>query len=155
MDDKQKISKRIVTILLLIFTAVTIVYGVIKEIRKEPDAATAPVTIDGDILFYFHGNQRCATCKLIERAAKEAVQEMQEEAWGSGITFKVLNREKPENSGYVKEFKILGNAVIVASDTEHKTAMWKNLDKMWLLSNNKEKLKKYFKQEFRTLLEAK
>ena len=89
--------KTVVTAALLLFVASSVVYLVVKETGGKPEQNSAQsgttasptgqgrtaqpaVTVETEtadskvVVYYFHGNVRCMTCRTIEAYAKEAIE---------------------------------------------------------------------------------
>jgi hypothetical protein len=103
------------------------------------------------IVYYFHGNARCYSCHKIEKYTREAVEEgFKSDKNGLQVVFKLVNIEEKENNHFIKDYKLSTKSVIVQS--MDKNTSWKNLDKIWLLTGNKEKFIKYIREEVVGLL---
>jgi hypothetical protein len=112
----------------------------------EDGVATAPT--DGVVVFYFHGNVRCATCKKIEAYADEAIRENFADGLQDGaLTWKVANVEEPENRHYVQDFQLVTRSVVLAEFADGKVVRWKNLDKVWQLIRNQDSFSAYIVDE--------
>lgn len=65
-------------------------------------------------VFYFHNTRRCTTCKTVEKVAKEAVEEMDNEK----VSFIALNLEKDEGKEKAKELGVSGQTLLVSGGEE-------------------------------------
>ena len=74
-------AKTIVTGTLLAFVAVSVVFMIVKD---RPPQGSSVATTEGNtaeiaapdrtlIVYYFHGNKRCNTCRTIEAYTEEAI----------------------------------------------------------------------------------
>ena len=167
--------KTIVTVILLLFVAVSVVYLVVGERREEPDksteqAETQPIDARQEeqpdpngkaaerkvVAYYFHGNVRCATCRTIESYAKEAVDARFPDALRSGaLEWRVINVDDPANEHYVEEFQLTTRSIVLESVVGGKRQDWKNLQRVWdLVRDDKEAFLGYVQDETRAFLEA-
>ncbi len=168
---------RIMTIMLGLFVAVTVLYA--EQPGAEPDAAKeaasravqseetqwvekqasrAPGKKAGNhqiIAYYFHGNQRCRTCRTIEAYAAEAVQNgFADEIKGGRLEWQVVNTDKPENEHYVGDFQLVTRSLVLQEKVKGVQERWKNLPRIWELVRNKEAFQKYVQEETRAFLEG-
>ena len=78
------------------------------------------------IVFYFHGNVRCFTCKRIERLTKAAVKEEFGEEMKNGVVeLKVINVEEPRNNHFIRDYRLYTRSVIVSDLIQGKQVRWK------------------------------
>ena len=78
--------------------------GGIAAAAGNPAAAQA--LDDGLVVYYFHGDIRCPTCRAIESQSHETVEKDFAEQLRSGeMTWKILNYEKPESADLAKEVR--------------------------------------------------
>ena len=162
--------KSIVTVVLLLFVAASVVYLVVSETRSKPattDSAptTAPGigtgtdrnpglatqpgltnerTAPGVVVYYFHGAMRCPTCLKMERYAHEAI----EEAFAAGIDaglieWRALNYDEPVHEHFVKEYGLTASALVVVSQAHAGADSWRNLDRIWDLVSDEVAFKVY------------
>ncbi len=171
--------KTIVTITLLLFVAVSVVYLVVKETggrralnatqpettspqtRQEhgapPPASSENTTAVARVVaYYFHGNVRCTTCRTIESYAKEAIHTGFADALKDGrLEWRVVNVEDPDNDHFVQDFQLSTRSVVLERIADGKPQEWKNLPRVWeLVRGNKNDFLKYIQDETRACLEA-
>jgi MFS superfamily sulfate permease-like transporter len=108
------------------------------------------------IVFYFHGNVRCFTCKRIEQFTKEAVKEEFAEEMKNGVVeLKVINVEEAKNNHFIKDYQLYTKSVIISDLKQGKQVQWKNLQRVWELVRNDEAFKRYVQKEVNEYLEGK
>ena len=107
-------GKAVITTVLLLFVAASVAYLIVSEMRTAPEpdeplpweveeeipetAAGARKIEDGVIVYYFHGNVRCKTCRAIEAYTAEAIHEGFEEEIASGrLIWKPVNVDEDGN----------------------------------------------------------
>lgn len=147
-------AKTIVTAILTLFVALSVLYLIAKEARNngrsasqsdspadvagssgEVDAGAAqPDTgsVDKVLVYYFHRTRRCPTCRKIEAYAEEAIRTSFQDDLASGrVEWRSLNTDEPENSHFVKDYKLVAQSLVLVGMDEDKQTRWKNLDKVW------------------------
>jgi len=169
----------IVTVPLLLFVAVSVVYLVAKETGGRPTQnATLPgvaspqtaqeqdtrspasaesTTATAKVrAYYFHGNVRCMTCRTIEAYAKEAVESGFADAVMRGrLEWRVINVDDPGNEHFIQDFQLSTASLVLELTEDGKCREWKNLQRVWeLVRGDKEDLLKYIQDETRAYLEA-
>jgi len=157
-------AKKIVTILLLVFIAGSIVFMIAKESKTEPsqDRINPPeseVSAESNdsaqaehktqiIVYYFHGDMRCVTCQRLQNYAKEALDTYFEKELASGeIIWSEINVDRAENRHFIQDYSLVTKSVVLSKVSEGKEVRSKNLDKVWNLLNNKDKFYEYIKGE--------
>jgi arsenate reductase-like glutaredoxin family protein len=114
-------------------------------------ASTSMVFAKGDKqvnVYYFYGKPRCVTCKKIEQYTKEAVIEnFSKEIKAKKVAFKGIDYDNPKNRHYLKDYKLFTKSVIVSETKNGKEITYKNLNKIWTLTNNEKNFKDYIKKE--------
>ena len=135
--------KLIVTILLLVFVAASIVVLFMKD-GAEPDVEKTAETgaAAGDtklVVYYFHGNARCKTCLTIEMYALEAIETGFPEALRANrIEFLPVNLELPENEHFIDDFQLAARTVVLQKVVDGERKDYHNLHRVWELVGNKE-----------------
>ena len=76
------------------------------EAHVPADRAEATVS-EGLVVYYFHGNTRCPTCRSIESQAHEVVQsDFAAELKSGAVSWKMLNYEDSATADLAKKFEI-------------------------------------------------
>jgi len=161
--------KPLVTVVLLLFVAASVIYLAVRESNKEALSdelpAEAGVVTEGDepaasdpahqvVAYYFHGTRRCATCLKIEALSDEALKTGFPKVLDNGqLVWRVINFEEPQNEHFVDEYKLYTQALIIVDLLEGKQTRWKNLEKVWQLLRNKAAFMKYVQEEVHAYLE--
>ncbi len=123
--------------------------------KKVTDVQTSDKEDHNVIVFYFHGNVRCFTCKRIERLTKEAVEEEFAQEMKNGIVeLKVINVEEPQNNHFIRDYQLYTRSVIISDVIQGKEKRWKNLLRVWELVRNDEAFKRYVQKGVREYLEG-
>ncbi len=146
--------KLIITILLLVFVAASLVAVFMKnsgESDAERAAELAAEAEAGDskiIVYYFHGNARCKTCLTIEMYALEAVETGFPEALKANrIDFLTVNLDLAENEHFIDDFQLSARTVVIQKVVDGKGGAYLNLTRVWELVGNKEAYIAYVQEE--------
>ena len=132
----------------------------LEAIRQQGGIATvapAPsenqVTDDGLVVYYFHGNTRCATCRAIEAQSHESVQtHFADELQGGTVIWKILNYEEPAGAQLAKEFEIQMPVVVLARMKNGQVDDWRRLDKVWALVGDETAFDEFVRNETAQML---
>jgi len=108
---------------------------------------------DGLMVYYFHGNFRCPTCRAIESQAKEVIDSRFAAQLETGaIAWKVLNFEKPAGADLAQQFKVGVPVVVLARMRDGQVRGWKRLDDVWALVSDKPAYAKFIAEEIDRML---
>ena len=101
------------------------------------------------IVYYFHGNRRCATCKKIEAQAKSVVESAFAAKIKQGeLTFTSVNTDEEQNKHFINDFNLLSSGVvIVKTNGKGEVQKYKNLPKVWPLAWKEDSFNSYVKDE--------
>jgi hypothetical protein len=149
--------KRIVTIVLSIFVATSIVYLIATEVRKPEKNETAsegtrdnPASMENHTLtvYYFHTTFRCPTCRKIETLTESTVKNFfSAELAQKKIIWKPVNIEVPENRHFADDYKLFTKSVVIVDSANGRQLRWKNLDKIWELVRDESDFTGYINKE--------
>lgn len=174
-------SKKVITFALLVFVAVSVAYMIVAETRGE-NAETAPSSeaisaVGGAettaanastsnpspdktetskiVVYYFHGNARCVTCREIEARSHEAVQAGFADALKDGrVEWRLVNIEEPANEHFVQDFQLSTRSLVLERVVNGERKDWKNLERVWeLVRGDKAEFIRYVQGEI-TAFEA-
>jgi hypothetical protein len=134
----------------------------LEAIRKQGGIAiessagqTSEVLHDGIVVYYFHGNVRCVTCRAIETQSHETIQNVFDSELADGrMVWKTLNYEEPSGSELAKQFEIQVPVVVLAQTRAGQIGEWNRLDRVWALVNDKKGFADYVETEIRKMLTA-
>ncbi len=107
------------------------------------------------VAYYFHGNQRCVTCRKLEAYTAEAI----DSAFGNQLKagtleWHVVNTDSTGNEHFVQDYQLYTKAVILSAVDEGKQTRWKNLDKIWELVGDRDKFHTYIQNEVRMFIDS-
>jgi hypothetical protein len=106
------------------------------------------------IAYYFHGTNRCTTCRTIERYSKEAIEKyFAQELKNRTLEFKPINVDEPENRHYIQDYQLYTKSLVLALYKDDKQLKWKNLSEVWSYVSDKEKFYQYVKDETERFLQ--
>lgn len=117
---------------------------------------TASETLEnGLVVYYFHGDIRCPTCRAIESQAHETVQtDFAGQLEDGQIVWEVLNYDKPEGAELAKTFDVHMANVVLTRMTGGQIQDWKRLDQVWALVGDKPAFTEFVRTEIDRMLAA-
>lgn len=108
---------------------------------------------NGLVVYYFHGDIRCPTCRAIESQTHETVQnDFADRLKSSRIAWKVLNYDKPEGADLAKRFDVHMANVVLARMSGGQIENWKRLDQVWALVGDKPAFAEFVRAEITQML---
>lgn len=124
--------------------------------NSSADANTQSISENTKIIvYYFHGNMRCKSCKTIENYTKEAVKtKYQDEIKKGLVEIRTVNVEKSGNSHFIKDYQLVSRSVVVSKFEMGEEKEWKRLDKVWSLLKNESKFFEYIQTNIESLLKG-
>jgi hypothetical protein len=110
---------------------------------------------DGLVVYYFHSNVRCPTCRSIEAQAEEAVKtHFASQLRNGNVVWKIANYEEASGKPLAEKFKIQMPVVVLAKMKDGKIDKWNRLDKVWALVGDKPAFIKYVREEVERMLSS-
>ena len=156
-------AKSIITIVLLLFVALSVVYLIMQNVNKVPVATDdlqqksvndLSVPEHRMVAYYFHGNARCATCMKLESYAEEAITTaFQKELENGTLEWQVVNTDELENEHFIEEYNLSHQMVVLVEYNNGKQIQWKSLEKIWDLVGDKPEYVEYVQSETRKYLD--
>ena len=121
----------------------------------KPTLVTPSVHPRRVIAYYFHTTSRCASCRAIEAYSREAIESaFSAELKDGRLVWKPVNIEVKGNEHFVKDYALYTKSLILVNEVRGKPAEWKNLEKVWQLLQDKDKVLRYVQDEARVYLTA-
>lgn len=134
--------------ILLFFLGVTL----IGFAAGRPLAADEP-SKNKVVTYYFHGTFRCPTCTNMEKYVREAIEVNFKDALASGsLEFKTVNVEEPGNEHFAGDYQLYTKSLVLSLVKNGKEVHWRNLEKIWEYSGNKQKFMAYIVKELNKFL---
>jgi hypothetical protein len=116
--------------------------AVISDQTGTADSSMVPD--DRVIVYYFHGNKRCNTCRAIEEYTEEAVNIWFGDELRSGkLDFRVVNVEEPGNEHFVDDYELSARSVVLSALRNGREAKWTRLDRVWQLVRDRDAFVEY------------
>lgn len=116
---------------------------------------TPPVPDRKVIVTYYYTSRRCASCLKIEAFSREAVETgFSKELKDGKVVWGLVNVDEAANNHYIDDYQLYAKSVIVADVRDGEEVRWKNLTRVWQLTNDKNAFIKYIQDEVRNYLEA-
>ncbi len=150
-------AKKVIRTVLFLFIVASLGFVVLKEFgvlttdqgTKESSENSVPLKANHLVVYYFHGNVRCDTCRKIETLANESLKTHFSDALKNGrLEWRVINTEEPSNEHFVDEFDLTSSSVVVAHMDHGGLRNWKNLDQIWeLVAEGKDVFESYIAKE--------
>ena len=107
------------------------------------------------IVYYFHGNVRCATCMKLEAYAHEAVETGFADALASGkLEWQVINVDESAGAHYVTDYDLVTRSVVISKMQGGHEITWRNLDEIWDLVSDKTAYLEYVQTNIREIMDT-
>ena len=120
---------------------------------KPADAKPSRSTGNKLIAYYFHGKQRCPTCKNIEAYTQEAVASGFDEQLAAGrIEWQVVDYDEPANQHFKKDFELDTPSVVLVRLRDGKQQNWRNLPEVWELVGDKPAFIEFVQRQIRQFM---
>ena len=117
------------------------------------DPTKAEAVSDGLVVYYFHSNVRCPTCRSIESQAQKTVQTHFASQLSDGeVVWKIVNYEQPSAKSLATKFEIQMPVIVLAKMEDREIKNWKRLDKVWALVGDKSAFTEYVQGEIEQML---
>lgn len=150
--------KAVITAVLLLFVAISVVALIVKQTGDAPSASTSqesvtnePLPGDRLIVYYFHGNMRCPTCMTLEEYSKEAVRTLFPDELNSGrVEFQVVNYDETWNEHFLTDYDLSFQSLVLVEMKDGKEVGYKNLEKIWDLVGDKTAYFDYVRNEVKS-----
>lgn len=82
--------------------------------KKNASPETATVQKDRVEILYFHGAQRCITCRAIEKYTKELLDSIYSQELASGkVVYRVIDISKKENEAIADKYEVSWSSLFV------------------------------------------
>jgi hypothetical protein len=162
-------SKQITAFVLIAFVAVSVGYMITKETKAPPAENESTGTVDVNpaensqpsdtndfqfIVYYFHGDVRCATCHKLEAYAKETLDTYFADALAEGkIVWKPVNVDEPQNRHFIKDYSLVTKSVVLSKVRQGKELAWQNLDRIWQKVGDKQGYIEYVRDSISKFVE--
>ena len=124
-------------------------------VAASEDASTGDSLRDGLLVYYFHSNVRCPTCRAIESQSLETVRSQFATQLTTGqIAWKILNYEQPQGADLARQFEIQVPVVVLVRMKDGQIEDWKRLDRVWALVGDEPAFAQFITSEINQMLEG-
>jgi hypothetical protein len=106
------------------------------------------------VLYYFHGERRCNTCRKIESYAQRAVEtKFADELEAGTLQWKVLNTDDQANEHFVKDFALVSSSLVVVEMDGGNAVRHDVLQDAWTLVRDEPRFTEYIQKSVDEYLE--
>ena len=120
-------------------------------VGDSPEKSKEPV--HRIIAYYFHGTQRCMTCRTIESFAEESLStEFSGELEAGKLAWRPVNVDTPENEHFIQDYELSTRSVVLVKMLDGEQKQWKSLTEVWELVRDKPSFVAYIQEETREFL---
>ena len=129
--------KALLTGALLLLAVAGVVYVLVGGQGSSDGAAPAELAADalpadGVVVYYFHGNKRCATCNKMEALAAEVIYDRYGAHLRDGtVMFRAVNLETDATRHFVADFELTNRCVVMVERRDGQDVQWRRLDEVW------------------------
>lgn len=129
------LAKPLVGIVLVVVAIGAVAIGVVRESSKSvtDEVVSSPAEQPQVVtVYYFHGDDRCQTCRAIEAATERVVRDRFAEELASGmLLYKAVNFDAPGERHFRDDYDLaFGSVIVQGYGDDHP---WKNLTDVWSL----------------------
>lgn len=169
-------ARRLVKVVLLAFVGCSLVYWAADEWRRSAQAAarpadspvvdgvgdtapaTAPAIGEADLsriaVYYFHGRQRCRTCRLIEAYTRQTLDESYPDLLSAErVVWRIVNYDEPEHQHFISDYGLSSSGVVLVEERAGRAGAWRRLDAVWDLVSDELRFKSYVESQVDAMLE--
>jgi hypothetical protein len=126
--------------------------------RPEEPATTSPATASSEaayVVYYFHGDVRCTSCRRIEAWAFEAVRNGFGDDIRSGrLSLQRINVDQSGNRHYIRDYQLHTRTVVLTEQRSGHTVRYRSLDRVWNLLQNREAFHQYVQSALGEFMEG-
>ena len=107
------------------------------------------------VVYYFHGDARCASCRRIEAWTFEAVRNAYADDVGEGrVVLRPVNVEQPGNRHYVRDYQLYTKTVVLAEQRGGRAVRHTKLDRVWNLLRDRDAFHRYVRAALTEFMEG-
>lgn len=105
------------------------------------------------LVYYFHGDVRCKTCRAIEEYAHEALEAgFGAELKSGAVAWKAVNTDEEKNSHFIRDFELVSSSLVLVEAKGGKPIRHKVLQEAWTLVRTKDRFVSYVQTAVREFL---
>lgn len=115
MNTRMKHSNFAVVMIIILTVIASCSRPSAQTAEKKQEKQTTEIGV-----VYFHGSQRCLTCRAIEKFAKETVDSCF--AGNDSVKFKIVDITTPEGEKLADKYEIASSALFIIKEANGKTS---------------------------------
>ncbi|MCU0224616.1 MAG: nitrophenyl compound nitroreductase subunit ArsF family protein [Acidobacteria bacterium] len=116
-------------------------------------ADPAPVGGRQVVAYYFHGKLRCKTCVGMEGMATAVLKtDFPAQLKDKTIEWRVVNYDDSANEHFIKDYQLVGPAIVLVELSGGKQVRYRNLEKIWQLAHEEDEFKQYVRTQLAAFL---
>ena len=117
-------------------------------------AADAPSAGDRQVVaYYFHGKTRCRTCVGMEGMTADVLRtDFPAQLKDKSIDWRVVNYDEQANEHFIKDYQLVGPALVLVEMSAGKQVRYRNLDRIWQLAHEEDEFKQYVRTQVAAFL---
>ena len=140
-------------LVVLLASALATAFPVLSEEPSGDQGTAASAQTPRFVVYYFHGNMRCATCRKLEAYTEEAFTSGFAGELQSGILdFRAVNIDEDQNKHFVTDFQLTNKSVVVVEYRAGKVARFENMNEIWQKVGDKDDYLKYVRDSTREFM---
>ena len=126
----------------------------IQEVVENDKASQMPHELDRKVIaYYFHGTQRCVTCRKIEAYTEESLRTaFSSELEAGQLEWRPVNVDNAANEHFIQDYELSTRSVVLVEMLDGEQKQWKNLARVWELVRDKPSFVAYVQEEAIILL---
>ena len=99
-------------------------------------------------VYLFHTRKKCMTCRRIEKWTKQLLEsEYAAQLKLGNIIYQPVNVAEKKNEHFIHDYNLITKTIVLSRLVNGKEEEWKNLDKIWAMTFNKQKFWQYIQKE--------
>ena len=129
------------------------VVGSVGPVGAQPSPTSGEMAASADaaqrqvVLYYFHGDKRCKTCRTVEAFAEETVASRFAGELNAGeLAWKVVNYDDDENRHFVKQYGLVSASLVLVELDGGEPVRFEVLQKAWSLVRDKAGFEQYVRE---------
>jgi hypothetical protein len=158
MKSQSFISKMLLAFVAVSFGMATLrATGVLTRTDDSPVQGSQPgdasastaAALDAPVkAVFFHSEQRCDTCRKIEKYAHSA---FSNEIERGEIAWEVRDFTAPENARFVELYDLVTSTVVLVRERDGKPVRWLNLQEVWSHTDDPEEFSRFVHERYETI----
>lgn len=105
------------------------------------------------VAYYFHGKLRCKTCVGMEGMATAVLKtDFPIQLQDKTIEWRVVNYDDAANEHFIKDYQLVGPAIVLVELSGGKQVRYRNLEKIWQLAHEEDEFKQYVRTQVAAFL---